>query len=198
MEYLEWSAMLSGQVQILQFWLTDHWLLLAVSLATAGVFLRAGKDADFHVTGFIAGTLAISWLANRHEAVTLPLLIIYGLALVVVSSLKMFLQRVTNAHQTALAALLLISMLGFFCRLAIPTQQLIQPVTPSEVVPFPVDVKSAYQTLLTIPGFSRQRHKLEAFLRLKLGDEKTDLFSPLPEGFLRTTVDPHRKLEVGI
>ncbi len=198
MEYLEWSALLSGQVQTLQFWLTDHWLLLAVSLATAGAFLTTGKNVDFHLTELIAGTLAISWLANRHEAVTLPLLIIYGLALVVASSLKMFLHRVTNAHQTSLAALLLISMLGFFCRLAVPTQQLIQAVTPSEVVPFPVDVKSAYQTLLTIPRFSSQRRKLEAFLRQKLGDEKTRQFSPLPEGFLRTRADPHRKLEVGI
>ncbi len=198
MEYLEWSALLSGQVQILQFWLTDRWLLLAVSLATAGAFLRAGKNADFQMTGLIAGGLAIAWLANRHEAVTLPLLIVYSLALVVVSSLRRFLHRVTSAHQTVLATLLLSSMLGFFCHLAIPTQKLIRPVTPSEASQFPADVKSAYQTLLTIPRLSGQQRKLEAFLRLKLGDEKTDLFSPLPEGFLRTTVDPHRKLEVGI
>jgi len=198
MEYHEWSSLLSGQVQILLFWITDRWLLLAVSLATAAALLRAGKDADFNVTGVIAGALAISWLANRHEFVTPPLLVVYGLALAVVSTLRMFLHRVSSTHHTVLAALLLTSMLGFFCRLAIPTQRLIQPVTPSEASLFPADVISAYQTLLAVPRFDGQRRKLEAFLHEKLGKEKTQQISPMPDGFLRFQADPHRKLERGI
>jgi hypothetical protein len=198
MEYLEWSTLLSGQVEILQFWITDRWPLVAVSIATAVVLLRAGNDAEFEITAYIAGTLAFSWLANRHEFVTLPLITVYGIALVVVSTSRMAMHRVTSTHHTILAGLLLASMLGFFIRLAIPTQRLIQPVSPRETIPFPADFISAYQTLLTIPRLSDQRRTLEAFLQLKLGEEETQQIQALPDRFLRTSADPHRKLERGI
>jgi len=177
MDYLCWSALWEGQVLELGYWMGEGALVwVAAGCVTAAMLRERLRTAGrmLGVLTWLAATLAVVYVADRHHEHLPPLLVWYavvaGVFLVCSLPADRHLDVLGRLSRSVLPCILFAGMVISFLPLAIRTRA---SVTDPQEVPHVLfhaeDVRNAHDTLALIPRLESQRQAIATFLERQKG-----------------------------